>query len=458
MHSRRQFLRRSVVGSAGVAVAGLAGCLDGESTAEDDGADDGGGDGDAGRDYTSWLYDPGQFFRPDLTVFTTVDVGRAAERFEAGSGDELGTFEAELDDVAGVDELERLTGLAFATADADERFGAGVAITGTFDVDALADELDRQEAFDVAFIGPVEYEGYEVYMVDDAGEMGGMAIREDAVLFGFFEGIDGNSTEPITALIDEYESPASSYYEAREDGAALIDRLEGDLSVTGVELDAEALGVVDGADPAVEEALDGLVAVGSASDVDDAGDVLVDAVLVYEDDSADGEAIEALVRSEPALEDELEGLDLSAEGRTVALSFSFDPDEVASGYDEPSMPLVAGAFPALAIVGAFEGAFVPDLGSRETEADEAVPARLAVDIAEDAAAESVTVTVTGVAHADDVRIESGTAEIHDLEAEAGSSYTLSAEDDEYVPGDTITVIGVTEDGDETVVATHETSA
>ena len=456
MQSRRQFLRRSVAGSGVLALASLAGCLDETPLTGDDDQDE--------RGYAAWLYDPTQFLDPDLTMFVSVDVERAKAVAGASLEDELTTFEDELDDVDGVEELDRMTGLVFGTDDGvnGDALGMGIAITGTFDVDALEAELESQEEFDAELVDREEYGGYEVYALEEDGDVGGVAMREDAVVFGFFEGVDVESTDPITAVLEEYESGESGYYEARPDGADLIDRLEGELSVTGIEFDASALGLEDESDPLMEELFGGLTAVGSASDVDGDGTVLVDAVLVYEDEaSADAEAIESaietLVMTEPGLEEELETLELSEEGRRVELSLSFDPDDVATDdpYGDPSMLLVAGAFPALAIV----AAFVIDLGSAGTGADGGgAQAQVAVDISEDPTTEEVTVMVTSVADASDVWILTGTTEIHDLEAEAGSMYTLTAEDDEYLPGDTITVIGVTEDGAETVVATHETSA
>ena len=436
-----------------LALAGLSGCVGGEFLPA--GGDAGGGDGE--RDYTSWLYDPGQFLEPELTMFTSIDVGRTTELFEASVEDELPELQDEFDEFTGVEALERVTGLAFGAQDsADEAIGMSVAMTGTFDVDALVEELEHEQLGEDELIGPAEYDGYEVYMIEDGGELSGMAMSDDAVVFGFFDGVDANSTEPVTVMIDEYESASSGYSDGREDGAYLLDRLEGELSVTGIEFDAAALGLEEAQDPMAQELFEGLSAVGSASDVTGEGTVSVDAVLVYETEAdADAEAIEsaidALVMSEPALEDELEGLELTDDGRTVELALTFDPDDVDvdDPFDDPSMLLFVGVFPALAV----GSAFVLDLGSTASP-----EAQLAVDIDERADAEEVTVTVTSVANAADAYLRTDTTVIHDFEVVVGSSYTLSVEDGEYAPGDTIMVIGVTEDGTETVVATHETSA
>ena len=446
MESRRTFMRRTAVGSSVLALAGLAGCLDG----------DGNGTGEDERDYTAWLYDPAQYLEPEFTMFTTVDVDRtkglAGESFE----DQLSTFEEELEEFEGVEDLERLTGLAFGEMNIyGGETGAGVAITGTFDVDALTEELEDTDGFDEDLIDREEYEGYDVYALEDDDETGGMAIRDDTVVFGLFGGIDADATEPVTALIDEYESAESGYYEAHENGADLIDRLEGNLSVTGVEFDATELGLADGADPLATDLYSGLVGVGSASDLE-GGDVVIDAALVYEDDeSADAgtieNAIEEILEDEPELADleALEDLEVREDGRVVELSLSFDPAETAvdDPWDDPSVLLYLGAFPAFSIV----GAFFLDLGSTAT-----AEAQMGVDVQESDGSGEVTVTVTSVSNAADAYIVTGTTEIHDFEAKAGSSYTLSAEDGEYVPGDTIMVIGVTEDGTETVITSFET--
>ena len=453
MQSRRRFLRRATAGSSVLALAGLSGCVDGGSVAESDDA----GGADEERDYTSWLYDPGLFLEPELTMFTSIDVRRATELFEASVEDELSEFQDEFDDFTGVEALERVTGLAFGAQKSEsEALGIGVAMTGTFDVDTLVAELEHDQLGEEVLIGPAEYDGYEVYMIEDDGELSGMAMSDDAFVFGFFDGVDASSTEPVTVMIDEHESASSGYSDGREDGAYLLDRLEGELSVTGFEFDAAALELEDEQDPLAQELFGGLSAVGSASDVTDEGAVSVDAVLVYEnEEDADGEAIESaidtLVMSEPALEDELEGLEITDEGRTVELSLTFDPDDVDvdDPFDDPSMLLFVGVFPALAVV----SAFVLDLGSTASP-----EAQLAVDIDERADAEEVTVTVTSAANAADAYLRTDTTVIHDFEVVVGSSYTLSVEDGEYAPGDTIMVIGVTEDGTETVVATHETSA
>ena len=454
MESRRSFMRRTALGSSVLAVAGFAGCLDDEPTEDDGGNGDGGGNGDD-RDYTAWLYDPTAYVDPELTAFTTVDVDRAKEIAGTDFEDELSAFEAELEDLEGVEELERMTGLAFGTTDAagGEAVGTGVAVTGTFDADGLIDDL-RDEEFDEDLVGRDEHEGYDVYAIEDDDEVGAMAVSEDAVVFGFFEGIDAGATEPVTAMIDEYESTDSSYYEAREDGADLIDRFDGNLATTGFEFDADTLILEEETDPMAEELYGGLVGVGSASDLED-GVITIDAALVYEDaDSADigpvEDGIEMVLEDSPDLADlqAIEDLEVREDGRAVTLSLSFDAEtiDVDDPQDDPAVLLYLGAFPALAIA----GAFVLDLGETAT-----AEAQMGVAVEEDDGAEEVTVTVTSAGNTADAYIVTGTATIHDFEAKAGSSYTLSAEDGEYMPGDTIVVIGVTEDGTETVVTSFE---
>ncbi len=459
MESRRQFLRRGALGATLAALGGLAGCLDDGTPGETDEK----GDGQVEKDYTAWLYDPAEFFDPDVTMFTSVDVARAKTLFEEELDGEYGQFDEEveqLEDLDGLEEYDRATAIAFGTAEMDAgAFGGGIALTGTFDVEALVDELESKEDFSEDDVERETYEGYEVYAFEEDGMRGGMALRDDAVLFGAIQGTDAEPAAAVTTLIDEHASADSSYYDASDDAAAIVDALESDgLSVSGVELDPTALGLDGGSGRIEGQMIGDLAAVGSATDVTDDDRVTADVVLRYEsEDAADADAVESLIDTmlmdAPDVDaDDFEELSVTGDGRQVQISLAFDPEAVATDAAavDPAALLLVGAFPVPAVV----GAFVLDLGQSASPTPQ-----VGVTI-DEATPEEVSVTVTSVANADDVRIvvfgASGVTEIDDLEATAGSTVTLSAADGDYEPGDTIQVIAE-RDGTEVVVATHDTS-
>ena len=212
MPSRRRFIG----GCAGVGVLALAGCtdvLDGEAS-----------------ETTDWHYDAGARFGASTVGTATVDLSAVREaplpeQFQNG----LQYYDEEVQSVD-LEDVDSVAATGFLDR-ADEIHGGSVVVLGEFDVEALGEELEAEEGLEPAETA----EGWDRY--EHGYGDGGIAVREDAVVFGEVRTRADRDVDPVAAAQAAGAGDATPFTE-RENGETLHEELSGDVTVA-VDLGAE---------------------------------------------------------------------------------------------------------------------------------------------------------------------------------------------------------------------------
>jgi len=376
MHSRRSFLGRIAAGAGVLGVGATAGCLGSVP-----GVGDGGGTG-AGNapGYAGRLYDPSEVADLPARLFASYDLGTLYDRrdlYPDSLAQQIEAADATTDAVT-VSELDRLTGFGVVANDAQaaqsgQTPGVGsVVASGTFDAEAMIEQLRAQSAEPDAIESVGSVDGHDLYTTSDATSQGSsaLAVSDESVFAGGAAGVDATGEDAVRTML----SADAGYYQASDAGARLIDALGEPTTVVGAEFDpgefapeefegqpgGESLAaVVTGLTAAgtamtfgqdtVEREVVGVYEDGETPTADDAQsllDIAAAGAAAQSPRGIDGAAIQELIQD----------MEPSVDGRTLTVSVNRDTEGLFQS-DSPRTPVSPEAAvlvaPGLAVLGTF---------------------------------------------------------------------------------------------------------
>ena len=340
--TRRTFLQSSGLAAA-LGVSGLAGC---NSLLGDDAA--GGAFGD-------WQYDPSVLTATPNVVFGGMNYGQFYEMRDELPPSMQESFEVDQSEDSPVspEDFEQIVGVAGGDIQPPQQGGMGmgsmglvgsVAITGSFDRQALVDEVESEG--EVSQSG--EYEGYAVYEVPDFGEtpMGGVGqdydgtatvgVGDSAVVAGLSMAqggeVDASGRAAAETMIDASAGNADRLSATTGPAQNVQGRVNDMLMAVGAEVDPdlvgfyqEQMGMTMGQ---MSSMLNGLRAGGLGADVDPET-TSYKFVLVYESASAAEESgITEIFDEESASQYEeqegIESVSVSQDGEAIVAEIAGD--------------------------------------------------------------------------------------------------------------------------------------
>jgi hypothetical protein len=318
--SRRSFLKTSGL-AALLGVVGTAGCLE---TVDD-------AVGGGPPDYANWLYDPAEVYDSDYVGFGTFDVQSVYENEDElpeGMMDQVEEVNEEADFVD-LDAMENVTGIAYGLPNQDLG-GGSMVVSGEFDVDAITAEIENEapEEYETTTHGDFTlYTMTREHPAEDGPDTNSatVAVSGDHVLVGGMQAPGVTSADAVTTMIDAGGGDVPRLHEENEDADELVSQLGDATLVVGGTFDADLTNFTDDATPdEVVDAVDDLVAVGVASDVDgDSVEHTMALVYATEDDASTEDVEDALDRVEETNDpagDQLEDRSVSRDGRAVLVS------------------------------------------------------------------------------------------------------------------------------------------
>lgn len=214
MPKRRGVLQGGIA-AVGLALAGCTGVMD---------------DGETADDESDWTYDAGARFGASTVGTATVDVAAVREApLPEQFQNELQSVDEDVESVD-LEDVDSIVATGFLDR-AEEYYGGSVVVLGEFDAGALGAELEEEDG-----LQPTESaEGWDRY--ESEYDDGGIAIREDAIVFGIAEAAEGADVDPVAAGIAAGAGEAAPFTD-RENGETLHAELSGDVSVA-VDLGSE---------------------------------------------------------------------------------------------------------------------------------------------------------------------------------------------------------------------------
>lgn len=299
MPSRRRFIG----GCAGFGALALAGCTGVMNDGDESGT-------------TSWHYDAGARFGASTVGAATVDVAAVREaplpeefRNQLQSVDEeVESVDLEdVDSVAATGFLDRSDGL----------FGGSVVVLGEFDPEALRKELEKESP------QPVESpEGWDRYAFEH--QDGGLAVREDAIVYGIVEAQGETDADPVGAAIAAGAGDAAPFAD-RKNGETLRAELSGDVTVA-VDLGSEWRRELESGFGSRDDALGTIVGAAQAFGLDATfGEETTDLtyVVIADPEELDVETVRGFVEQARSSEGTSFGeVSVSRDGRAIVASTS----------------------------------------------------------------------------------------------------------------------------------------
>jgi len=323
-HSRRSFLQAS--GAA--ALLGLSGCT---GVLDDDE-----GLGDSGPpSYTSWMYDPRDLLGVETRGFATFDIEAVLAQRDSLPSDPFEGLEQANEELEVVDleEFSRMTAVGGSTLNADNpEAGGSVVLEGSFDVDAITEEIESEG--DSSQYETGSYEGYELYYGEQENEFQGttnsfaFAIDEENVVVG------GSNTDAMSgraaaeAMIDTSNGDQTRYYSQSDYAERLVNEFSGTTMSMGVEFDLGTLIRDQVQNDSVRLVLSGLGAAGMAATIE--GELATNEILlVYEEDAEVPEdtardLLDQAREEEPEAFEQFEDVSLSSGDRTLRFTVEVD--------------------------------------------------------------------------------------------------------------------------------------
>jgi len=363
MESRRSFLKTSGSAAALLGTMGFAGCSEVENAL--------GGGGDKGTSYSNWLYDPSDLMDGEFRGFGTFNVQSIYENEEhipdavfedlEESNDQLSEFGVDLEQTSDMTAMG-YTGnfdIQNQPSMSEVSSGGSVAITGSFEVSDMEDaiELANQDVPpEQQLEEDDEYEGYTVYTTsyenqppqgEPVTQSGTIAMSEDSVVMGGMQSNDAEAREAMELMVDAESGSADRWTDENEDGDELVSQLGSNTMAMGMTLDEEQVdqimgmaGFLVGDDQEAQEALslvqdvvENMVAIGMAIEINGEEYEARFAMVYDESDNADSGAVEDLFdflkeQNESDMENPLENVEVSENGRTVMVTTTGDTEEL----------------------------------------------------------------------------------------------------------------------------------
>lgn len=325
--SRRAVLKATGLAALAAGSGSIAGCT------ESIGVDDEGGDEDESG-YEGWLFDPAAHADVKNEFFASLDVRSAYENREHlpdEFSEAIEDADEELDSIE-LTELRRTSGIGFF--DRDGAAGMSIVTEGTFDAEALAEEIQEEDG-EVESLG--SHEEYELYGVEEETFSGdprsvAFAISEDVVVTAYTERTEFGAEPAATASIDAKSGDETRYYDENENAETIADELADATMTVGVDFDQELAADEFGNQDVVWNVVNQMDAVGFGTTIE--GDVTANTVLlVYDDEeAASAEDVEAFLDTmeEEGVEllEYVDDVSVSEDGRAVAITAEVETTEL----------------------------------------------------------------------------------------------------------------------------------
>jgi hypothetical protein len=468
MHSRRSFLGRVAAGAGLIGVSATAGCLGSVPGL-------GGGAGNA-PDYASRLYDPSEVADLSGRLFASYDLATLYERrglYPDSLSRQLEQADTTTEAVT-VSELDRLTGFGVVpddpqAAQSGRTRGAGsVMLSGSFDADAVVEQLRAQSGDGESLQSAGSANGHDLYTVENATDQGSsaLAVSDETVFVGGAADLDTTGEDAVRAMLS---SSDAGYYSSSDTGQRLIDALGSPTTVVGAEFTSGEFAPEDSQGQPGGESLravvEGLTAVGTAMTF---GQDTVErqTVSVYEegetptaddaqsllDVAAAGAAARAPAGTDgESIQQLIQDMEPSVDGRTLTVSVSRNTEALFRS-DSSETPVSSEAAVLVAPGVAVLGTFLLEFGGGGNRQQRVPRAQFQYDY--DASAGEVAVTHAGGDTFDqqntrrlDVVVDGEPRGAFRLPASAGDSTAVPAES-----GSTVRVVWSAPDGDSSVLS------
>lgn len=351
---RRSFMKAGGVAAA-AGLAGLAGCS---------GILGGGGSG-----ATNWQYDPSTLSETQTRFFGSMQYGDLYEMRDELPGSMQDSFQTDSSSSVSPEDLDLLTGVGGGQLSMETSSGAffgSMAVTGTFDTDALSSEIESQG--NASQSG--EYEGYTLYEganlnqgVPNGTVPGGqetdmsatVALSEESLVFGVTVdqgtdlGVDGE--QAATTMIDAEAGNVERLTANSDHVSELQNKLGGATMVVGGEVDPALVELAQeqGATGMGGQFMNGLRAGGFSGDVSPDTTTYKFAIIYDSSQSAEDSGIVGLVNmaSQQATESEqINSIDANQDGSTVVVTVKGDTQALLS-QGQNSVPMGAASVTAV---------------------------------------------------------------------------------------------------------------
>lgn len=336
--NRRSFMKASGL-AATMGVTALAGC---------NGILGGGGSG-AG----SWQYDPATLSDTQTRFFGSMQYGDLYEMRDELPTSMNESFETDSSSSVSPDDLDVLSGVGGGQLSMDTETGAffgSMAVTGSFDTDAMASEIESEG--EVTQSG--EYEGYTLYeganldenmpgqSMPGQPEMDGsatIALSDEAMVFGVTvdqtQNLDVTGQETVETMIDANGGNAPLYADNSDHASELQNKLDSTTMVVGGEVDGE---IVDrfqeeGGAGMGSQMVSGLRAGGFSGDVSPDTTTYKFAIVYESSSAAEDSGIVGIVNmmsQQTSESEEIDNVDADRDGATVVVTVEGDTQELLS--------------------------------------------------------------------------------------------------------------------------------
>jgi len=373
MASRRSFLKSSGAAAALLGTMGLAGCSSIENAL-------GGGDGGS-KSYKNWMYDPEAMdIDAEFVGFGSFNVQTIFENEDQlpeetqeeldNTGEQLESFGVTLD------ETERITSVGHTGDILGSAMGGGggggsqitsggsASIVGSFEPEEIEEAVTMANGSvpeDRQLEEGEEYEGYNMWTSSYTPETMGQSepqmmstavgLSEDAVVASGMQSNEAEAIEAAQLMIDTESGSGTRLTNENDDVNEMVSNVGGNAFAMGVTLGSivDTLGAFIQEEP-VQDVIDGLVAVGLGININ--GETYETNIAMVYDESDDAstdnyEAFFEYVREQNTsdVEDPLEDIETSKNGRTVVVTTSGDTEELFeetdAGSDGSSMTTTA---------------------------------------------------------------------------------------------------------------------
>lgn len=346
---RRSFMKASGV-AATLGVTALAGC---------NGFLGGGGSGAA-----NWQYDPAALSDTQTRFFGSMQYGDLYEMRDELPSSMDSSFETDESSSVSPEDLDILTGVGGGQLSMETETGAffgSMAVTGSFDTDALASEIESEgEATQTG-----EYEGYTLYEganfdegmpgqsmpgQPDMSMSATFALSEEALVFGVTVDQSGDlnvdGQETVETMIDAEAGNAQRLAANSDHVSELNDKIGGSTMAVGGEVDSTLVEAYqqDAGAGMGSQVLNGLRAGGFGADITP-DTTTYDFAIVYEDSgAADDSGIVGLVNmmgQQASESEEINEIDANQDGATVVVTIEGDTQALLD-QGQSQMPMGAG--------------------------------------------------------------------------------------------------------------------
>jgi hypothetical protein len=356
MASRRNFLKSSGAAAAVLGTMGLAGCSDLNPLSS------GGG---GSKNYKNWMYDPSELVETEFVGFGTFNVQVIFENEDQlpeetveeldEAGQQLESFGVDLDEterITSVGHTGDVLGNAMSGGGGGEgsliSSGGSAAITGSFETSKIEEAVtsaNNSVPENRRLEEDGEYSGYNMWTTSyeqqtASGQTqtvsGAAGLSEDALVASGMQSNEASAREAAELMIDTQSGSGTRLTKENDDVNEMVKNVGGNAFAMGTTLGdlVETLGMFI-QEEAVSDVIDGLVAVGVGTDINGETYETNIAMVYGESSDASTENYDAFFeylreQNTSDVEDPLEDIETSKNGRTVVVTTTGDTEELFS--------------------------------------------------------------------------------------------------------------------------------